>query len=78
MATNTSTMSDRNISSDISNSPAAPIIPNLKKIGQLVGEDEATYKILQDVLTQWNSTYLMLLVYITIPTTKRRNNNLNK
>ncbi|CAG8836325.1 35409_t:CDS:2, partial [Gigaspora margarita] len=47
-----------------------------------VGESEAIHKIPQDVSTWWNSTYLMLSVYITMPTTIaaiiRCNKNLNK
>ncbi|CAG8796629.1 2681_t:CDS:2, partial [Cetraspora pellucida] len=33
---------------------------DLKKLGQSVEEGKTTHKILQDVSTRWNSTYLML------------------
>ncbi|CAG8823562.1 1855_t:CDS:2, partial [Gigaspora margarita] len=54
----------------------------LKEIGQLVDEGEATRKIPQDGSTRWNSMYLMLAVYITMSTMIaaliRCNNNLKK
>ncbi|CAG8571577.1 9452_t:CDS:2, partial [Dentiscutata heterogama] len=52
------------------------------ELRQSVGEGEATCKIPQDVSTHWNSTYLILSTYITMPTMIsaiiRRNKSLNK
>ncbi|CAG8747825.1 9708_t:CDS:2, partial [Dentiscutata heterogama] len=55
---------------------------DFKELGKMVGEGESTRKILQNVSTHWNSTYLILLAYVTMPTTIsaiiRRNKNLEK
>ncbi|CAG8734790.1 17243_t:CDS:2 [Gigaspora margarita] len=63
-------------------SSSSSITQDFKELGQSVGEGEATHKIPQDVSTCWNSTYLMLSTYITMPimisATIRRNKNLDK
>ncbi|CAG8605177.1 7821_t:CDS:1 [Dentiscutata heterogama] len=63
-------------------SSSLSITQDFKELGQTVGEGELTRKIPQDVSTHWNSTYLMLSAYVTMPMTIsaiiRRNKNLEK
>ncbi|CAG8852310.1 29701_t:CDS:1, partial [Racocetra persica] len=59
---------------------SSTIIQDFKEIRQLVNEGEVVHKIPQDVSTRWNSTYFILSVYTSIPTTIaaviRHHNNL--
>ncbi|CAG8463628.1 1624_t:CDS:2 [Dentiscutata heterogama] len=61
---------------------SSSITQDFKELEQSIGKGKAIRKILQDVSTQWNSTYMMLSAYVTIPTTIaaiiRRNKKLNK
>ncbi|CAG8841748.1 5578_t:CDS:2, partial [Gigaspora margarita] len=63
-------------------SSLSSITQDFKELGQMVGEGESTRKISQDVSNYWNSTYLILSAYVTMPTTIsaiiRRNKNLEK
>ncbi|CAG8441427.1 4277_t:CDS:1 [Acaulospora morrowiae] len=61
---------------------SALLTQDFQELGQTIGKNEPVRKIPQDISIRWNSTYLMLSVYITMPTTIaaiiRQHSNLSK